>query len=212
MTAANGQNKQETRLKLLRTAMQLYAKDGLHGVSLRAISAASGSRNSAAMHYHFTNRSGVMQALLDMIYGEVSRLAKEQNLAGKVRACNDLREAMRLTLMPLVTLSREIEWGPDAIVLLARILAEADEELAHLNNRYNQSFYQYADTELARLLPELNAQSRRLRLIFMTVNIFHGFADLAALAHTPFGDLSTIDDDQLLEELVDYLHNGLTGP
>ena len=53
---------------------------------------------------------------------------------------------------------------------------------------------------------------RQLRMMFMTVNVFHGFADISALAHTPFGDLSTIEDEALLGHLVDYLHNGLAGP
>ena len=193
-------------------ALSLYAREGLHGVSLRTISAASGSRNSAAMHYHFDNKAGLIRALLKTIYAQLGELATQQQTVRKVRESGDLREALRLTLMPLASLSRDMEWGPDALVFLARLLAEADEEMAAINNEFSGGFYLEADAQLARLLPELNPQTRQLRLIFMTVNVFHGFADVGALAHTPFGDLSTIDDEVLINLLVDYLYNGLTGP
>ena len=56
-----------TRQLLLLTAMHLYATEGLHAVSLRRISAEAGSKNSAAMHYHFQNNIGVVQALVELI-------------------------------------------------------------------------------------------------------------------------------------------------
>jgi len=204
--------KQETRRRLLLSALSLYAREGLHGVSLRAISAASGSRNSAAMHYHFTNKAGVIRALLEMIYGEISEIASQQQLASSINDSTDLREVLRLSLAPLVCLSRDVDWGPDALVFLARLLGEADDELAAISNELSGEFYHRADAQLARLLPDLGVEVRQLRLIFMTVNVFHGFADLGALSHTPFGDLSTIEDEVLLGHLVDYLYNGLTGP
>ena len=55
----------DTRQRLLLTALHLYDREGLHAVSLRRISTEAGSRNSAAMHYHFDNKLGVIQALLD---------------------------------------------------------------------------------------------------------------------------------------------------
>ncbi len=210
MNPMNG--KQETRHRLLLAALSLYAREGLHGVSLRAISAASGSRNSAAMHYHFDNKAGVIRALLEMIYDEVGAIASQQQLATTINESTDLREVLRLSLMPLVSLSRDVEWGPNALVFLARLLGEADDELAAISNELSGNFYRRADAQLARLLPDQGVEVRQLRLIFMTVNVFHGFADLGALGHTPFGDLSTIEDEVLLGHLVDYLYNGLLGP
>ena len=56
-----------TRQRLLLTALHLYAAEGLHAVSLRRISTEAGSKNSAAMHYHFQNKLGVVQALVELI-------------------------------------------------------------------------------------------------------------------------------------------------
>ena len=65
------------------------------------------------------------------------------------------------------------------------------------------------DHDLSSLVPDLPADIRQLRLMFMSVNVFHGMAEVASLAHTPLGDLSHFSDDSLLDHLVDYLIGGL---
>jgi hypothetical protein len=45
--------------------------------------------------------------------------------------------------------------------------------------------------------------------MFMSVNVFHGIAEVASLSHTPLGDLSHIDNNTLLDHLVDFLIGGL---
>ncbi len=60
-----------TRTRLIMTAMRLFAADGVGKVSLRTISAESGSRNTAAAHYHFENKLGLVEAVLGFIRREV---------------------------------------------------------------------------------------------------------------------------------------------
>ncbi len=91
-----------TRQKLLLTAMRLYAREGLHGVSLRSISAAAGSKNSAAMHYHFSNRAGVIAALINMIAQELQVISDK--IRGEASDQPSLREAFRNTVRPLTEL------------------------------------------------------------------------------------------------------------
>jgi AcrR family transcriptional regulator len=55
----------ETRARLIATAEQLYAERGLDGVSLVEISREAGQRNRAAAQYHFTDKAGLVQAILD---------------------------------------------------------------------------------------------------------------------------------------------------
>ena len=91
--------KGETRQRLLLTALHLYAEEGLDAVSLRRISADAGSRNSAAMHYHFSNKLGVIQALVELIADELASQANQiRQMEGEA---SDLRTAFRNTLRPL---------------------------------------------------------------------------------------------------------------
>jgi AcrR family transcriptional regulator len=199
--------KGETRQRLLLTALHLYAEEGLDAVSLRRISADAGSRNSAAMHYHFSNKLGVIQALVELIADE---LASQTNQIRQMEGeASDLRTAFRNTLRPLAELPQRQAWGSDAIRFLSRVLSENNADIAAVVNPVYEPFWRRVDNRLALLLPEIPDEVRRLRLMFMSVNVFHGIAEVASLSHTPLGDLSHFDNNTLLDHLVDFLIGGL---
>lgn len=200
----------DTRERLLLTALHLYAREGLHTVSLRRISTESGSRNSGAMHYHFQNKLGVVQALVAMIALELGRIAA--TLRPERASQRSLRDACRDTLQPLVQLPARQTWGADGVQFLSRLVSENDADIAAIVNAMFAPFWQRLDSTLAEQLPELPAPVRRLRLMFMSTNVFHGVAEVAWLTHTPLGDLSHFDENTLLDHLVDYLIGGLQAP
>jgi AcrR family transcriptional regulator len=200
----------DTRERLLLTALHLYATEGLHAVSLRRISTEAGSRNSAAMHYHFQNKLGVVQALMELIAQELRRIAA--TLPKERAATRTLRSACRDTLRPLVQLPKRQIWGADGVQFLSRLVSDSDKDIAEMVNTMFAPFWQRLDRALARQLPDLPAPVRRLRLMFMSSNVFHGVAEVAWLTHTPLGDLSNFDEDTLLDHLVDYLIGGLQAP
>ena len=200
-----------TRQRLLLTALRLYAQEGLHAVSLRRISAETGSKNSAAMHYHFNNKLGVVQALVELIATELANI-DAQLREGEPPAPLSLRETCRSLLRPLAQLPRTQDWGADAVRFISRLVSDNDPEIAAIINHVYAPFWQRLDQALAEKLPELPAKVRQLRLMFMSTNVFHGVAEVAWLAHTPLGDMSQIDEDTLLEHLVDYLIGGLQAP
>jgi len=55
----------DTRDRLIAAAEELFADNGIETVSLREIVRASGARNTTALQYHFGNRAGLVQAVLD---------------------------------------------------------------------------------------------------------------------------------------------------
>ena len=55
----------ETRARLLSAAERLFAERGIDAVSLREITRESGARNAIAAQYHFADRAGLVQAILD---------------------------------------------------------------------------------------------------------------------------------------------------
>lgn len=199
-----------TRERLLMTALHLYAREGLHAVSLRRISAEAGSRNSAAMHYHFQNKLGVVRALVELIADELGRIANA--LRPEHASKRSLRGACRDTLRPLVQLPARQSWGADGVHFLSRLVSENDADIAAMVNTMYAPFWQRLDRALAEQLPELPASVRRLRLMFMSTNVFHGVAEVGWLTHTPLGDMSHFDETTLLDHLVDYLIGGLQAP
>jgi AcrR family transcriptional regulator len=59
------QNTARTREKLVDAAVQLYGDRSIDGVSLREISMTAGQKNSNALQYHFADKDGLLQAIVD---------------------------------------------------------------------------------------------------------------------------------------------------
>ena len=156
-TAAD--NSTGTRQRLLLTALRLYAREGLHAVSLRRISSEAGSKNSAAMHYHFHNKLGVVQALVELITRELRRI--DSLLREEQPRARSLREACRNTLLPLVQLPARQDWGADGVNFLSRLVSEHDPEIAAMVNEIYGPFWQRVDRALAEQLPDLPAPVRQ---------------------------------------------------
>ena len=197
----------DTRAKLLHTALHLYAREGLHGVSLRRIATEAGSRNSAAMHYHFGDKLGVIQALASMIAEQMALITRE--IRTNEPNPDSLHGAFRNALRPLTELPQHCSWGTDAVRFMSLAISENSPEIAAVMNPIYKPFWRKVDAQLAQLLPELPQHTRQLRLMFMSVNVFHGIAEVDSLSHTPLGDLSHIDNNTLLDHLVDFLIGGL---
>ena len=56
-----------TRKALVVAAFRLFAMEGVGAVSLRRITASAGAANQSAIHYHFSNRLGLVRAVLDHV-------------------------------------------------------------------------------------------------------------------------------------------------
>jgi TetR/AcrR family transcriptional regulator, regulator of cefoperazone and chloramphenicol sensitivity len=54
----------ETRDRLVREAERLFARDGIHQVTLREVTEAAEQRNASAVQYHFGSRGGLLREIL----------------------------------------------------------------------------------------------------------------------------------------------------
>ena len=80
------------------------------------------------MHYHFQNKLGVIQALVELIARELASIAGE--LRTEKISERSMSEACRNTLRPLVLLPERRTWGSDAVRFLSRMVSEGDAEIA----------------------------------------------------------------------------------
>ncbi|WP_166266894.1 TetR/AcrR family transcriptional regulator [Marinobacter caseinilyticus] len=200
---------ESTRQKILLTALELYAQKGLEGVSLRTISAESGTRNSAAAHYHFGNRLGVIEAVLTMITDHLRPQFEAGIVAVEASPSPTLREVVRATLLPYLSLlSDHNDWGPSALRFMAHLHADNTRDIMRLLNRHFRLEIERIEAQLHRVLPEIPRNSLRVRLAFTFVNLIHGAAEIDLLANTPFGNIRP-DDATLFNHFVDYVEGGL---
>jgi TetR/AcrR family transcriptional regulator, regulator of cefoperazone and chloramphenicol sensitivity len=91
----------DTRETLLRTAQQMFARDGIHQVPLKRIVETAGQRNASALHYHFGGRDGLLVAITERhdgaIEDERAELLSELARTGKL---DDLRALVEALVIP----------------------------------------------------------------------------------------------------------------
>ncbi len=79
MARIKGRTREATREAALEAATTVFADAGYSGGSLHQIATRAGV-TPAALSYHFGDKQGLYDAVVDRIYGDVSRLARELDL------------------------------------------------------------------------------------------------------------------------------------
>lgn len=199
-----------TRNKILLTALELYAKHGLDGVSLRTISSKSGTRNSAAAHYHFGNRLGVLEALLTMISDHLKPRFEARFSAIEQAPAPSLRDVVRAICGPYLALMEEgAPWGTSALRFMALMHADNTRPVVSLLSRHFRFEVERIEAQLHRVLPDIPRETLRVRLAFTFVNLVHGAAEIDLLVTSPFGNIRP-DNTTLFNHFVDYVEGGLS--
>jgi AcrR family transcriptional regulator len=91
----------DTRETLLRTAQEMFARDGIYQVPLKRIVETAGQRNASALHYHFGGRGGLLVAITERHDGAIED-ERAQFLAGLGRdgKLDDLRSLVEALVIP----------------------------------------------------------------------------------------------------------------
>jgi AcrR family transcriptional regulator len=120
----------ETRLRLLGVARDLFASQGLDGVSIREIAAAGNVTGATVMHY-FGNKDGLYEACIDTLDGGLEGMREEVTAA--IAGASDFDGAVEAAMRSVFQLARR---NQTAIKLLLRHVADTGEiGLARRENR-----------------------------------------------------------------------------
>lgn len=210
MTAADHPGA-STRQTILLTAMRLFAEKGLQGVSLRTISSQSGTRNSAAAHYHFGNRLGVIEGVITFVLDYLRPAFEDGIRQVEQKASPSLRDVVSAVFSPYLALSVHPEWGRSALRFMAHLHTDNTPEIAAILNQHFRLDMERIEALLHRVLPDIPRDVLRIRLAFSLVNVIHGSAEVDLLADTPFGNIRP-DNMTLYNAFLDYLEGGLGKP
>lgn len=154
----------DTRGNLLSAAEQLFADRGVDGVSLREIARRAGAKNVIAVQYHFADRDGVLQGILDKHLPAVD--ARRHALLDAAETSPELRALAGALVRPLGAKLADTEGGPAFLQVYADLLNRPKLSLEVLEGeagrfsslrRWRELVAPLLDPDAAKMHPRLNA-------------------------------------------------------
>lgn len=198
--------------RLILAALELFAEQGIHGVSMRNINVLAGTKNSGAAHYHFGNKLGLLEALIIYLNKEIKKLRADDFSAMQARVHSghaDAKEILTSFYSPYINLYKEQAFGPHAIKFYARLAVEADSHIQDLINKHHGPTFEVLDELMAVALPHMQRIRLRRQLIFTWISAIHGLADLEYMHNTFFGDLTAGSQEEILDQFIDFIAAGM---
>jgi AcrR family transcriptional regulator len=206
-----------TRVKLVRAAERLFAERGVDSVSLNEISRVAGQRHSNVCQYHFGDRDGLIQAIIDKhVPGIVA--ARQAMFAEQTDEARDGLEPMvQAFVRPVAAKLRDPDGGVAFIRFSAQMIA-ANVLLLDGKGPYRFSVPGVDDLN-RRLSHAVRGQNlpeavRRERLTMASIMLFQGLAVYSAVrrAQGPGDAGSEGDLDRFVTDLERMIMGALTAP
>lgn len=126
----------DTRASLLRAAEQLFADRGVEAVSLREIARSAGAKNVIAVQYHFADREGVVQGILDKHLPAVDARMHALLDAVEHQPPIALRDMAGALVRPLSAKLADSDGGPAFLRVYADLLNRPTPALEAANGRF----------------------------------------------------------------------------
>lgn len=205
--------KADIRQRLLHVAIHLFAEKGIDAVSMRTINTAAGSKNKSAVHYHFGNKEGILEAIFKMIDEKTSpsftclldRLEKRSQTEKL-----SISEILLSYYMPLYTIYAEESIGPDIVKLFSLMMIDSRKAYKTLFNTHFEDHMERVYQLLKKQLPEKSDQELKFQLIHSFMATITGIATIDLLDDTPLGDIRYNHDIDMIVSYLNYVSGGLS--
>lgn len=194
----------ETRQKLIAAGLELFAERGIDGVRSNEITRKAGASNTSAIQYHFGDKDGLVDAILDeyeCMTKEEARKYMESD-AYSDTSSRKLRDEVLALVVPFARLLDQ----PDGVAYLRLVGHLLANPRFSILDRHRSL---YADRGILRAYQDVeNRDPERwlYRRILITVLLFNGLADFARIHATKVkGGKRKPSTDAFVNELADAI-------
>ncbi len=205
----------DTKQRILDAAEKLFAREGFHNTSLRAITGEAGA-NLAAVNYHF----GSKEALLDKVIARRLLPLNELRRTRLLRVREESRlenrrprveETLRAFIEPTMEFRDSEPGADDFMSLIGRALSEPDDTVRKIFITHIKSIFYLLFETLCDALPEICRETIFWRLQFSMGALSHILRTVGKfeLSHFPEGVNPLPDTDAMMAMLVPYLVQGM---
>jgi len=200
-----------TRQQFIDAAMALYAQRSIDSVSVNEVTIAAGQKNRNALQYHFGNRDGLLQAIIDQHSTRVREIRKPLlDALGKNSVTT--KEAATALVQPLITYAEQSIEGVHYVKLLSQLAAIS----SHITNPGGDSALTFAPEEkltevIEATIAHLSKAEAGRRLFLVVTMTFHGIADICR-AHDAASNPSSDQRSALFKQVTAAVEATLSAP
>jgi len=206
----------DTKTRILNAAEQLFARDGFHNTSMRAITGEAGV-NLAAVNYHFGSKEALLQAVFERRLLPLNRertilLQRVLKDAEQSEEPPSVDNIMRAFIEPTLAFLAADPGNRAFITLIGRSMVELDSTIRDCFIQLIESIFQLMFDGLQKALPNMPTETLLLRLQFA----------MGAMAHTMMmpdrpplqiaKKIGPINPDDISQGLVQFVCAGLEAP
>ena len=202
-----------TKEQILDAAERMFAENGIHAVSLRAI-IAEADVNLAAVHYHFGSKDALVEAVFERRVGPVNeaRLAWLDRLEAEWDGAPPVEEVLRAFVTPAIQLAMDSERGRTFMKTCGRFYTEAGDQLQPIFDRLFRKIIERYVAAFQKACPELPPAELLWRFHFTVGVMVHTLLDSEKLRRISCGACDPSDVEAVVERMVNFAAAGMKTP
>jgi AcrR family transcriptional regulator len=202
-----------TRDQIINAAELLFAERGLYAVSLREINVAADQRNTAALHYHFHGRDGVITAIVKRHLPRID--SRQRELLDKLIESGDEHDLRGLVDAALRLLAEYVEMGASErawMKICADWVSQPALSTGELDTAGSRTGRELRRRWVRRLREQMPAPLARERVLIIFTAALNILADRARLLDAPETSRPVLADEVFSANLADMACGALTAP
>ena len=165
-----------TRKSIIDTAERLFAERGVESTSLLEIAKAAGQKNRSALQYHFTNKDGLLNAVLDKHAESISRARSLMLDALEDRDSYTLYELVEALVLPMASQLDNEDGGRAFLKIHSQLMTtEVHRELRQRRDDGDASTRRLV-AMAAGFMPTHDSDGMRARFALTGCLLIHGLA------------------------------------
>ena len=204
----------DTKEQILDAAESLFAEHDIEAVPLRRIIAEAGV-NSAAIHYHFGSKEGLVKAIFARRFDPLNRERLELLSEAEARAGDGplpIGDILYALVAPALRLGQSSEEGQRFHRLAGLLLTGRADYLEVRSNEVFQELVQRLDEAYRRSLPDLPEKERAWRKHLAIGAMVHVLKENEWIRKVTDGLCDTSDVEGAIQRMVQFMAAGMTAP
>lgn len=203
----------ETKARLLDAAERLYGERGIAGVSLREIRLEAKAGNTAAIQFHFGDRDGLLDALIDRHMQHIAALqaATYESIVDDGRAYHR-RSLVEVLVRPAVEYLARGQSERAWVKIMAELADRPDLHLKEMQSLTPETGLRAAATLFGEMQRQMAARYARERLIALAQWSLHAAANYARIYDDTSDTRPHLNPEAFIENLVDMTTAALFAP